>query len=698
MASPCAGVRSIEGRRARLPGLSLDELEEDESFRHMHKRAIVSKEVKESAGSDKKGEKSQKAKHFSRRLGLLLLLACATTMVKITHDGFVYGTYMRSRSEGADDFKDDVQNLSTNRAQESGGLIPGCTASNTSWKSTVFGAASGTSFSNCHLPKGASILSWMRYKYPHKGKLKIGLVNVGRDEQGKWKLFTRDWGKLYLFPFRSVSSLGLKWNDLYPEWIDEEEVSEIPKCPHIPLPSVSRGLSLDVVIAKVPGSCSGNESSRDVRRLQLMLAPAIVASKTQAILVMMISKCRPPLNLFTCNELLEVKDDVWLYQIDVQNLRKRLAVPVGSCELVLSPKKLASLSSGKSLSKESVRVRREAYATILHSDGVYVCGAIVMGQSIKLTDGKRDLIALVDAGITLQQRKGLELAGWKLHDIERIKNPKSANLTYNAWNYSKFRLWQLTQYDKIVFIDADLLVLQNLDALFDMPQLSATGNNKYRFNSGVMVIEPSNCTFDLLMQQINDVKSYNGGDQGFLNEIFPWWHRIPKRMNYLKYIWAPINSTEERRQEVAEKNSLFQADPPLLFVVHYLGTKPWTCFRDYDCNWNTFEAHKYASDIAHARWWKVHDSMLEELQQHCLLSTQQKAALELDRRQAEAANYEDQHWRINITDPRLQVCNESFCHWESMLRSKDQPKNQTQPANLTRPAGGQRKPAAAVGL
>ncbi|KAL2631304.1 hypothetical protein R1flu_015990 [Riccia fluitans] len=691
MVSSCPGIRSVEGRRARPPGLFVDELEGDEkSF--THKRAIVSKEFKEFVPSDKEEDKYQKAKHFSWKLGLLLFLACAATVVTISYDSSVYGNYIRSPSE-ADDSDDDV--FSADRAQQSEGLIPGCTAAKPSWKTSVFGAAFGTSFSNCYLPKGASILSWMRHEYPHNGKLKIGLVNVGREEQGKWKLFTQVWGKLYLFPFRSVTSLGLTWNDLYPEWIDEEEISEIPKCPHLPLPSVSRGISLDVVITKVPGACSSKESRRDIRRLQLMLAGATVASQTQTILVMIVSKCRPPVNLFTCDELLEVKDDVWLYQVDSRKLRKRLAVPVGSCELALPHNKIDSTSSdaGRSLSKESsVRVRREAYATILHSDGVYVCGAIVMGQSIKLTDAKRDLIALVDAGITSQQRKGLELAGWKLHDIERIKNPKSDPRKYNAWNYSKFRLWQLTKYDRIVFIDADLLVLQNLDTLFDMPQLSATGNDRYLFNSGVMVIEPSNCTFDLFMQQINDVESYNGGDQGFLNEIFPWWHRIPKRMNYLKFFWSPINSTEERRLELAEKNGLFQADPPALYVLHYLGLKPWTCFRDYDCNWNTNEAHMYASDVAHARWWKVHDSMLEDLQQHCLLSTKRKAALEWDRRQAEAANYEDQHWKINVTDPRLQVCNQRFCYWESMLWHWGEPENQTHPA------GGQRKPVATVGL
>jgi len=102
-------------------------------------------------------------------------------------------------------------------------------------------------------------------------------------------------------------------------------------------------------------------------------------------------------------------------------------------------------------------------------------------------------------------------------------------------------------------------------------------------------------------------------------------------------------------------------------VLHYLGVKPWLCFRDYDCNWNNLVMRGFASDVAHNRWWKVHDRMPRKLQSYCLLRTRQKAGLEWDRRQAEKANFDDGHWQRNITDPRLKTCFEKFCFWESML-------------------------------
>lgn len=310
----------------------------------------------------------------------------------------------------------------------------------------------------------------------------------------------------------------------------------------------------------------------------------------------------------------------------------------------------------------SERAHREAYATILHSAHVYVCGAIVAAQSIRMAGSTRDLVILVDETISDYHREGLAAAGWKIHTIKRIRNPKAEKDAYNEWNYSKFRLWQLTDYDKIIFIDADLLILRNIDFLFEMPEITATGNNATLFNSGVMVVEPSNCTFQLLMEHINEIESYNGGDQGYLNEIFTWWHRIPKHMNFLKHFWE--GDEEEKKQR---KVRLFGADPPILYVLHYLGNKPWTCFRDYDCNWNVDILQEFASDVAHKTWWKVHDAMPENLHKYCLLRSKQKAALEWDRMQAQKGNYSDGHWKIKIKDKRLKTCFEEFCFWESML-------------------------------
>ncbi|KAL6955429.1 putative UDP-glucuronate:xylan alpha-glucuronosyltransferase 3 [Sarracenia purpurea var. burkii] len=482
----------------------------------------------------------------------------------------------------------------------------------------------------------------------------IGLLNFNGSEIEQWNQLIPEVEHVVL-DLDHVSN-NITWESLFPEWIDEEEEFEVPTCPTLPKLQVPGKPRMDLIAVKLPCKKSV-DWSRDVARLHLQLAAARLAATAKgyhSVRVLLVTDCFPTPNLFTCKELVVREGNIWLYEPNLNTLREKLQLPVGSCELAVPLKVKENWYSGN--------MQREAYATILHSAHVYVCGAIAAAQSIRMAGSTRDLVVLVDDTITDYHQRGLEAAGWKIRTIQRIRNPKAERDAYNEWNYSKFRLWQLTDYEKIIFIDADLLILRNIDFLFEMPEISATGNNGSLFNSGVMVVEPSNRTFQLLMDHINDIESYNGGDQGYLNEIFTWWHRIPKRINFLKHFWE---GDEDEKKEM--KIRLFGADPPVLYVLHYLGLKPWLCFRDYDCNWNVDILHEFASDVAHKRWWKVHDAMPENLQKYCLLRSKQKAALEWDRRQAEKGNYTDGHWKIEIKDPRLHTCFENFCFWESML-------------------------------
>ncbi|CAM8918951.1 unnamed protein product [Rhodiola kirilowii] len=492
-------------------------------------------------------------------------------------------------------------------------------------------------------------------KFPKNDKyIGVGLLNFNKTEIKLWKKLIPNAVHMSLnIPYLKMN---VTWDSLYPEWIDEEEEEEIPKCPDVPDIEAPRK-RLDLVSVKLPCQKIGNWS-KDVARLHLQLATAKLAAYAKGdypVHILLVTECFPLPNLFRCKDLVERAGNAWLYTPDLNVLREKVHLPVGSCELAVPFRAKDIVYSGSA--------HREAYATILHSAHVYVCGAIAAAQSIRMAGSTRDLVILVDETISAYHRSGLEAAGWKVRTIQRIRNPKAEKDAYNEWNYSKFRLWQLTDYDKIIFIDADMLVLRNIDFLFSMPEISATGNNGSLFNSGVMVIEPSNCTFQLLMDHINEIESYNGGDQGYLNEIYTWWHRIPKHMNFLKHFWIGDGEGKKRL-----KNRLFGAEPPVLYVLHYLGVKPWLCFRDYDCNWNVDFLQEFASDVAHAKWWRVHDAMPDVLQQFCLLRSKQKAQLEWDRMQAEKANYSDEHWKIPVKDRRLKICTDKLCSWKSMLR------------------------------
>jgi len=144
---------------------------------------------------------------------------------------------------------------------------------------------------------------------------------------------------------------SITWQTLYPEWIDEEEETEIPSCPSLPDPSFPRGTHFDVVAVKLP--CSRVAGwSRDVARLHLQLSAAKLAAATtrgnSGIHVLFVTDCFPIPNLFSCKDLVKREGNAWLYKPDVKALKEKLRLPVGSCELAVplnAKGKLTNVSS-----------------------------------------------------------------------------------------------------------------------------------------------------------------------------------------------------------------------------------------------------------------------------------------------------------------------------------------------------------------
>ena len=163
--------------------------------------------------------------------------------------------------------------------------------------------------------------------------LKTGLVNFNsREEIKEWSKFS---GQVdySIFPFDHLDN-EIQWVDLYPEWIDEDGKFEVPKCPILPMPNVRNKLKLNLVVVKVP--CNDHvSSSRDVVRLQVQLAAAHVALHTEATYVLILDLCRPLPNLFPCDGLVGKRESAWLFEVDHLKLRKKLRLPVGSCELAV---------------------------------------------------------------------------------------------------------------------------------------------------------------------------------------------------------------------------------------------------------------------------------------------------------------------------------------------------------------------------
>ena len=81
--------------------------------------------------------------------------------------------------------------------------------------------------------------------------------------------------------------------------------------------------------------------------------------------------------------------------------------------------------------------------------------------------------------------------------------------------YSKLHVWRLQEYSKCVFLDADTIVLSNVDELFEREEFSAAPDIGWPdlFNSGVFVMTPNSDTFASLMELAKTEGSYDGMSQ-----------------------------------------------------------------------------------------------------------------------------------------------------------------------------------------
>lgn len=63
----------------------------------------------------------------------------------------------------------------------------------------------------------------------------------------------------------------------------------------------------------------------------------------------------------------------------------------------------------------------------------------------------------------------------------------------------------------VVYLDADTIVVKNIEDLFKCSKFCANLKHSERLNSGVMVVEPSETVFNDMMRQVSTLPSYTGG-------------------------------------------------------------------------------------------------------------------------------------------------------------------------------------------
>lgn len=172
-------------------------------------------------------------------------------------------------------------------------------------------------------------------KLPEDTKIhRVGLLNFDKNEIRQWKRIVPTTHQTVLN--LEYAEKNVTWESLYPEWIDEEQEDIVPSCPTFPNLEVPRQ-RLDIIAVKLPCRNEGNWS-RDIARLHLQISAARLAASYKGIYpvhLLFVSVCFPIPNLFPSKDLLIREGNAWLYKPNLDAIREKLRLPIGSCELAL---------------------------------------------------------------------------------------------------------------------------------------------------------------------------------------------------------------------------------------------------------------------------------------------------------------------------------------------------------------------------
>lgn len=228
-----------------------------------------------------------------------------------------------------------------------------------------------------------------------------------------------------------------------------------------------------------------------------------------------------------------------------------------------------------------------AYVTLV-TNADYVRGAEALVRSLRLTGTEADLVVLATGGVeerAVQRLRGLgarivwtELlptsgafnaahARAALHGAAPFTKGEKPPFHTPLDNFVKLRLWQMTEYASAVFIDADAIVLRNVDRLLRYPEFSAAPNvyedlaDFHRLNSGVFCARPDRATFEAMLAVLDTPGAFwRRTDQTFLESFFPDWQGLPVFDNMLQYVWFNLPALWDWKR---------------INILHFQYEKPW---------------------------------------------------------------------------------------------------------------------------
>ena len=256
-----------------------------------------------------------------------------------------------------------------------------------------------------------------------------------------------------------------------------------------------------------------------------------------------------------------------------------------------------------------------AYATILtgydgtDSEKYFTAVRLLAYQFIhdprtRAENGARFIVLVTDS-VPQENRAILKQYGAEILVVEQIVR-EWIHPQWDRWNdvMAKLNLWTLVDYEKIVFVDADTVLLGRLDDIFLDPAtaLQKTGPSKLKpqEDDGLPPLPEKYMLAGIHDRWIEQNKKPGPGDKGFYvenNYINAGFLVLSPSQEMFKYYLALL--------DIPNKIDLAYPEQNLLNYVHRIdGQMPW---RDVGVHWNSITAlgQSFAPDVRslHHKWW-----------------------------------------------------------------------------------------------
>ncbi|RKP06333.1 family 8 glycosyl transferase [Thamnocephalis sphaerospora] len=298
-----------------------------------------------------------------------------------------------------------------------------------------------------------------------------------------------------------------------------------------------------------------------------------------------------------------------------------------------------------SITDSASTVPRYVWATLLTRDS-YAMGARVLCRSLQNAGSSFPLVVLYTDAVSVPVVERLSKDGALLQRVEPVEfdaihNVHQHTRVHYSDLWSKLRVWQLTQYERVCFLDADMLVVRNMDDAFDViideragfslaaahactcnpqqvegyprswvPENCAYTHQATRcnggsppmpgvhsnyFNSGFMLLTPSQTEYDAIMRTLaahDDLEEFPFADQDLLNLHFEG------RVLEMPYFYNALKTMRNCHSAIWDDNEIR--------CVHYILKKPW------DANRNNPEDRDGPYGFVYKLWWQMQDQLLAE--------------------------------------------------------------------------------------